>query len=162
MIKNYILYDANNNNIIQFVKCHENEIEDYQHNYIETEIENFIWENGFIYKIINNQIVKEERTDSLYLLNKINNEYSTNAKLVISGIPDDEALTFPIQKEEAKAWFKDNDEPTPFIDGILTKRTDVTKAQLVDKILEKANNYAYFAGTLTGERQAKEKQILGE
>lgn len=99
---------------------------------------------------------------SSYRILDINSEYSANTKSVTNGIPDDEVLTFPIQKEEAKAWLKDNNEPTPFIDGMLTKRTDVTKVQLVNKIIEKAYSYAYLAGAITGERQAKEKQILGE
>lgn len=157
----YLLYKEEDGSIVQIVQCPENEISMYGNKYMICP-EGFEFDSSKVQTVMNGEIVSTERVDALYLLSTVNTEYSTNAKSVISGIPDDEVLTFSIQKEEAKAWFKDNSEPTPFIDGMLTKRTDVTKAQLVDKILEKAYNYAYLAGTLTGERQAKEKQILGE
>lgn len=160
MIKNYILYKENNGDFVQFVRCDELEIEMYPYVHIEYKEDFFEFDSSYTYKVVNGLIENIERTDMTYLLSQINTDYSANAKSVINGIPSDEVLTFPIQKEEAKAWFKDNNEPTPFIDGMLTKRTDVTKAQLVDKILEKANSYAYLAGTLTGERQKQEKLIL--
>ena len=136
-----------NNIPIRHVSCPRG-MEDIQCSSEET------WKEGYT------EVIKIERTDSEYLLSKINEEYTNFASQLLTGIPDDEVLTFPIQQEEAKAWFKDNSEPTPFIDGMLTKRTNITKEQLVAKIIDKANTYAYNAGVLTGERQKQEKLIL--
>ena len=66
MIKSYILYD-NENNVKQFVRCHENEIELYESLYIEVEFDDFHFDSNFTYKIENNEIIKTERTDEEYL-----------------------------------------------------------------------------------------------
>ena len=66
MMKSYILYDENNN-IKQFTRCDESEIELYQSLYIEVEFDDFHFNSNFSYKIENNEITKNERTDSSYL-----------------------------------------------------------------------------------------------
>ena len=69
MMKSYILYDENNN-IKQFVRCHENEIELYESLYIEVELEDFHFDSNFTYKVLNNEIVKSERVDNFYINSK--------------------------------------------------------------------------------------------
>lgn len=155
----YLLYKEEDGSIVQMVQCPENEIVTYGNKYMICP-EGFEFDSSKVQTVANGEIVSTQRADASYLLSTVNNEYSIAAQTIISGVPNDEVSTFPIQKEEAKAWFKDNSESTPFIDGMLTKRTDVTKAQLVDKILAKAEAYAYAAGIATGDRQIKEKQIL--
>ena len=66
MMKSYILYD-NENNVKQFVRCHENEIELYESLYIEVEFYDFHFDSNFTYKIVNGVVVKTERTDESYL-----------------------------------------------------------------------------------------------
>lgn len=65
-MKSYMLYDENNN-IKQFIRCKENEIELYESLYIEVELEDFHFDSNFTYKVLNNEIVKSERADNLYL-----------------------------------------------------------------------------------------------
>ena len=157
----YLLYKEEDGSIVQIVQCPENEIVMYGNKYMICP-EGFEFDSSKVQTVVNGEIVSTNRVDPLYLLSTVNNEYSITAQTIISGVPDDEVSTFPIQKEEAKAWFKDNTESTPFIDGMLINRTDVTKAQLVDKILAKAEAYAYAAGIATGVRQKLEKEILGK
>lgn len=155
----YLLYKEQDGIVMQIVQCPENEISMYGNKYMICP-EVFEFDNSKIQRVIDGVVISTDRTDASYLLSTVNNKYSIAARTIISGVPNDEVSTFPIQKEEAKAWFKDNSESTPFIDGMLISRTDVTKAQLVDKILAKAEAYAYAAGIATGDRQTKEKQIL--
>lgn len=160
MMKSYILYEANNN-VKQFVRCNENEIELYESLYIEVEFDDFHFDSSFTYKIENNEIIKSERVDSNYLLAKINQEFTNSVNNLTSSIPSSEIATWIKQESEAKAWLIDNNVSTPLIDAICTSR-GVEKAYLVDKIILKADAYAVAIGTLTGERQKQEKLIKGE
>lgn len=109
-MKSYILYDENNN-IKQFVRCKENEIELYESLYIEVELDDFHFDSNFTYKLIDNEIVVAERTDSEYLrlktknlqaslINNIEVEYNgviyqgdetsqSRMSRAIAGLPDD-------------------------------------------------------------------------
>ena len=98
---------------------------------------------------------------SPYLLADINANYQNEISLITSGIPTSEISTWTKQESEARAYILDATASTPLIDAICLAR-EVDKSYLVSKIIEKADAYAVAIGTLTGIRQAKEKQILGE
>ena len=66
MIKSYLLHNVDGT-IKQFTRCDETEIELYQSEYIEVDKDNFEFDSNFTYKIVNNEIIKSERTDSSYL-----------------------------------------------------------------------------------------------
>lgn len=66
MIKSYMLYDSENN-ITQFTRCDEAEIELYQSAYIEMEEDSFEFDSSKTYKVENKRIVSYDRTDDTYL-----------------------------------------------------------------------------------------------
>lgn len=157
-MKNYILYGIDNT-VIQFIRCDESEIELYQSSYIEHDEDTFIFDNNYTYKVKNNKVIKTERNDINYLLEKINQEFTSSVNNLTSSIPSSEISTWVKQESEARAWLIDNNVSTPLVDAICTSR-GVDKAYLVNKIIEKADAYAIAIGTLTGERQKQEKLII--
>mgnify|MGYP000479856183 CR=1 FL=1 len=68
--------------------------------------------------------------------------------------------TFKTQEEEANAWRDDNTALTPTLDGIIANRPSVTKAVLVDKILDvNAPAYKAVSGAVMGKKQHFEDLI---
>lgn len=68
---NYLQIDTNNN-IKGFIRCSEYDLINYKEAYpdsdfISTELDTFEFDSNFTYKIENNEITKNERTDSSYL-----------------------------------------------------------------------------------------------
>ena len=160
MIKNYLLH--NEDGIIkQFTRCDESEIELYQSEYIEYSEDSFEFDSNYNYKIKNNEVVKTERNDTSYLLNKANADFETAISSLTSSVPISEISTWTKQEQEARAYLLDSNASTPFIDAICTAR-GCEKSYLVNKIIEKADEYAVAVGTLTGVRQKLEKEILGK
>ena len=160
MIKSYILYDEQNK-VTQFTRCDDTEIGYYESNYIETELDDFHFDTNYTYKIINNQVVKTEKTDINYLLQKANKEYENTVNSITASIPQSEISTWAKQESEARAYLLDSTASTPFIDAICLAR-GIDKSYLVDKIIEKADAYAVVVGMLTGVRQKLEKEITGK
>ena len=81
MIKSYLLYNEDGT-IKQFTRCDETEIELYQSEYIEYSEDSFEFDSNYIYKIENNEIIKSERTDNLYL----NQVKKQNRKNIVNNI----------------------------------------------------------------------------
>lgn len=153
------------NKIIGFIYCSLFDLEFYKElypnkKYIETELEDLHLKQGYEYKFINGEIIETEKTDTNYLLNKLNQEYIQSVASITSGVTSEEISTWTKQESEARNWLIDNNANTPLIDAICLSR-GCDKSYLVNKIIEKANAYASAIGALTGERQAKEKEILG-
>lgn len=162
---NYLQIDTNNN-IKGFIRCSEYDLVHYKEaytdsNFISTELDSFEFDSNFTYKLIDNEIVKEEKNDTNYLLSKVNQEFINSVNSLTSSIPKDEIATWTKQESEARAWIIDNNTLTPLIDAICSSR-GVSKEYLVSKIIEKADAYAVAIGTLTGIRQKQEKLIKGE
>lgn len=160
MIKSYLLHNEDGT-IKQFTRCDETEIELYKSAYIEYSEDRFEFDSNYTYKIENNEVVKTERNDKAYLLNKVNADFETTISNLTSSIPTSEISTWAKQESEARAYLVDSTASTPFIDAISLAR-GVDKSYLVDKIIEKADAYTVVVGTLTGIRQKLEKEILGE
>lgn len=160
MIKNYLLHNGDGT-ITQFTRCDETEIELYKSAYIEYSEDRFEFDSNYTYKIENNEVVKTERNDKAYLLNKVNADFETTISNLTSSIPTSEISTWAKQESEARAYLVDSTASTPFIDAISLAR-GVDKSYLVDKIIEKADAYTVVVGTLTGVRQKLEKEIAGK
>ncbi len=92
-------------------------------------------------------------------LKNINREYENAIAKLTAGTPDSEKSTWSKQEAEARAYTTDNTAPTPLIDGIATAR-GVDRVSLIGKIIEKADAYTAAIAQLTGERQAKEDQLV--
>lgn len=88
-------------------------------------------------------------------LNEINTTYQQAIATLTPTYPDDERLTFEKQEQEARAWLADNAASTPFVDALAVGRK-MNKAELVSRIIAKANAFAIASGSLTGQRQRYE------
>lgn len=75
-----------------------------------------------------------------------------------SGYPDSEVLSWSKQETEARAWTADNAAPTPLLTAMATAR-GIDKAELVTRVIAKADLFAQISGTLIGKRQALEDQL---
>lgn len=159
MIKSYMLYDSENN-VTQFTRCDETEIDLYQSNYIEIEEDNFVFDLNYDYTINNGEIVSTKKNNPEYLLLNVNKEYEDAVRNLTIDTPDSEKQTWVKQENEARAYKSDNTALTPLID-VMCEARNCTKEYMVNKIIEKADAYAVAIGRLTGLRQAKEKEILG-
>lgn len=91
-------------------------------------------------------------------LNEINAAYQQAIATLTPTYPDDERLTFDKQEQEARAWLVDNSFPTPFIDALAAGR-QMDKAELVSRIIAKADAFALASGSLTGQRQRYEDML---
>lgn len=72
--------------------------------------------------------------------------------------PQFEIDTWPDQEAEARAWIADNSAVTPTLSGIAAER-GVTVAELVPKVIEKADLYRPTATAVIGKRQRLEDAI---
>ena len=88
-------------------------------------------------------------------LNEINTSYQQAIATLTPTYPDDERLTFDKQEQEARSWLADNSTPTPFVDALAAGR-QMDKAELVSRIIAKADAFALASGSLTGQRQRYE------
>lgn len=91
-------------------------------------------------------------------LNEINISYQQAIATLTPTYPDDERLTFDKQEQEARAWLADNSTPTPFVDALAVGR-QMNKAELVSRIIAKADAFALASGSLTGQRQRYEDML---
>lgn len=91
-------------------------------------------------------------------LNEINAAYQQAIAKMTPGYPNDERLTFDKQEQEARGWLADNSFPTPFIDALAAGR-QMDKAELVSRIIAKADAFALASGSLTGQRQRYEDML---
>lgn len=78
---------------------------------------------------------------------------------LLAGYPQTEIESFYRQEKEALAWQADNNAPVPMISQIAEQR-GVPLAILVEKIIEKSNQFAALAGAIIGQRQKFETQIF--
>lgn len=91
-------------------------------------------------------------------LAEINDAYQQAIATLTPTYPDDERLTFDKQEAEARAWLADNSTPTPFVDALAAGR-QMDKAELVSRIIAKADAFALASGSLTGQRQRYEDML---
>ena len=89
---------------------------------------------------------------------EINNWADAQLKPILNQYPDSEIKSWPEQKAEAKEWLADNTTETPLLDSIAERR-GIDKAELVRRVIEKAQAYALLSGDVIGVRQALEDQL---
>ena len=84
---------------------------------------------------------------------------------ITSTYPKTEVVSWDKQEVEARRWqdwktasSEAPEPPTQLIDNILATRTDITKPELVQRIIAKADSYA-FSGQIFGIRHNLEKQL---
>lgn len=96
--------------------------------------------------------LKDTKNEKLVEINAL---YQQAIATLTPTYPDDERLTFDKQEQEARSWLADNSTSTPFIDALAFGR-QMDKAELVNRIIAKADAFAIASGFLTGQRQRYE------
>lgn len=91
-------------------------------------------------------------------LAEVNAAYDEAVSALVDTYPDAELLTFDKQEAEARAWLADISARTPLIDALAAGR-GMDKAELVSRIIAKAEAFATTTGYLTGQRQRFEDLI---
>lgn len=89
----------------------------------------------------------------------INVEYNKATEALLSGYPQTERDTFWKQETEARAYKADAAAVTPYLDGAAVGRA-ISKVDLVDKIILKADVFSQAVGELTGKRQRLRDAVL--
>ena len=79
---------------------------------------------------------------------------------LLSGYPQTEIESFYRQEKEALAWRADNKADAPMLKQIARIR-NVPFDVLVQKVLEKSDQFAVAIGLIIGQRQAFEDELLG-
>ena len=97
----------------------------------------------------------------LYRLMIINREYESAVANLTEGIPKDERDTWVKQESEARLWVVDNNSLTPLLSAMCEAR-GCSLEYMVGKVIEKSDLYTAEVGRLLGEKQRKEKELLGE
>jgi len=91
-------------------------------------------------------------------LSRINSGYQAEMGKILNDYPQAETLTFDKQEREARQWQADNSVATPYIDAMLAERP-LEKAELVGRILAKADAFTQASGMATGKRQRLEDDV---
>lgn len=86
---------------------------------------------------------------------EINGTYNAATSALVATYPQTELLTFDKQEQEARAWTEDSSAETPLVDMLAAGR-QMDKAELVRRIIAKADAFALATGYLTGQRQRYE------
>jgi len=89
---------------------------------------------------------------------RINLGYQAEMGQILNDYPQAETLTFDKQEREARQWQADNNVATPYIDAMLAERP-LEKAELIARILGKADAFTTASGMATGKRQRLEDEI---
>lgn len=93
------------------------------------------------------------------LLATLANKADTLKSSLLVGYPQTEIESFYRQEKEALAWKADNKADTPMLKQIARVR-GVPFDVLVEKVIEKASQFAVAIGVIIGQRQAFEDRLL--
>lgn len=93
------------------------------------------------------------------LLNELANKADKLKSNLLIGYPQTEIESFYRQEKEALAWRVDNKVDTPMLKQIARVR-GVPFEVLVEKVIEKASQFAVAIGVIIGQRQAFEDRLL--
>lgn len=94
-----------------------------------------------------------------HLLDKLSNKADEIKSNLLVGYPQTEIESFYRQEKEALAWQADNKVDTPMLKQIARVR-GVPFDVLVEKVIEKASQFAVAIGVIIGQRQAFEDRLL--
>ena len=93
------------------------------------------------------------------LLNKLADKADKLKSGLLVGYPQTEIESFYRQEKEALAWRADNNAETPMLKQVAMVR-GVPFDVLVEKVIEKASQFAVAIGVIIGQRQAFEDRLL--
>lgn len=90
---------------------------------------------------------------------EINNAFETSMLAVRNDYTESEIMSWTKQEVEARRWLKDNTYATPLCD-LISEARGMPKTELINKIIIKADQYAYATGLAVGRRQACEDRVM--
>lgn len=93
------------------------------------------------------------------LLNTLADKADKIKNGLLAGYPQTEIESFYRQEKEALAWLADNNAETPMLKQVAVVR-GVPFDVLVEKVIEKASQFAVAIGLIIGQRQAFEDRLL--
>lgn len=93
------------------------------------------------------------------LLNELANKADKIKSSLLVGYPQTEIESFYRQEKEALAWTADKNADTPMLKQVARVR-GVPFEVLVEKVIEKASQFAVAIGVIIGQRQAFEDRLL--
>lgn len=93
------------------------------------------------------------------LLNTLADKADAIKSGLLAGYPQTEIESFYRQEKEALAWKADNKADTPMLKQVARVR-GVPFEVLVEKVIEKASQFAVAIGLIIGQRQAFEDRLL--
>ena len=93
------------------------------------------------------------------LLNTLADKADKIKNDLLAGYPQTEIESFYRQEKEALAWRADNNTETPMLKQVAMVR-GVPFDVLVEKVIEKASQFAVAIGLIIGQRQAFEDRLL--
>ena len=93
------------------------------------------------------------------LLNKLADKADKLKSDLLVGYPQTEIESFYRQEKEALAWKADNNADTPMLKQVARVR-GIPFEVLVEKVIEKASQFAVAIGIIIGQRQAFEDRLL--
>lgn len=91
-------------------------------------------------------------------LKEVNTDFEKAMLAVRNDYTESEIMSWSKQEDEARKWLADNSVATPLLDLIASAR-GLDKATLLNKVVLKADQYAYATGVAVGRRQQLEDQI---
>lgn len=120
--------------------------------------EEYIW-NGSEWIVSNEKQIElfNERKDRL--IRKLANKADDIKSELLAGYPQTEIDSFYRQEKEALAWRTDKNSETPMLKQIARIR-GIPFDVLVQKVLEKSEQFALAVGVIIGQRQAFEDRLL--
>lgn len=110
-------------------------------------------------------IISKEKQEALFikekeaLLNRLADKADKLKSGLLVGYPQTEIESFYRQEKEALAWTADKNADTPMLKQVARVR-GVPFDVLVEKVIEKASQFAVAIGVIIGQRQAFEDRLL--
>lgn len=89
---------------------------------------------------------------------EINVDFEKAMQQIVGSYPANEVSSWAKQETEARAYQVNNAAATPLLDALASSRS-VAKAELVTRIIAKADLFAGISGTLIGRRQGLEDDL---
>lgn len=91
-------------------------------------------------------------------LDEINQACQSEFKALTDTYPAGEVSTFDKQETEARAYLNDNAALTPLLDALSLAR-GMDKAELVNRVIAKADVFSQASGAIIGKRQRLEDDL---
>ena len=111
------------------------------------------------FKVSNDKKTEFTKRKKENLLNELSDKADKIKNDLLAGYPQTEIESFYRQEKEALAWQTNNKADTPMLKQIARIR-NIPFEVLVQKVIEKSEQFALAVGVIIGQRQAFEDRLL--